>query len=76
MCIFLKAIDHTFYGFTGVITQRDVGRTRENCTQLYLIESIRKKFVLTDGTGSFCNRGLHQLFTSCSGLRSVFWTLS
>ena len=26
-----------------------------NCTQLYFVESIRKNFVLTDGTGSFCN---------------------
>ena len=40
-----------------------------NCTQLYFVESIRKNFVLTDGTGSFCNGGLHSLFASCSGLR-------
>ena len=26
---FIKAIDHTFYGFTGVIPTGDVGRTRE-----------------------------------------------
>ena len=37
------------------------------------VESIRKHFVLTDETGRCCNRGLHSLFTSCSGLRSVFW---
>ena len=37
-----------------------------NCTQLYFVESIRKNFVLTDGTGSYCNEGLHSLFTSCS----------
>ena len=42
----------------------------ENCT------SNCKNFVLTDGTGSCCNGGLHSLFTSRSGLRSVFWTLS
>ena len=47
-----------------------------NCTQLYFVEPIRKNFVLTDGTGSFCNGGLYSLFTSCRGLRSVFWTLS
>ena len=46
-----------------------------NSTQLYFVESIRN-FVLTDGTGSYCNGGLHSLFTSCSGLRSVFWALS
>ena len=46
-----------------------------DCTQLYFVESIRKNFVLTDGTGSYCNGGLHSLFTSLSGLRSVFWTL-
>ena len=47
-----------------------------NCTQLYFVESIRKNFVLTEGTGSCCNGGLHSPFTSCSGLRSVFRTLS
>ena len=31
-------------------------------TQLYFVESIRKNFVLTDGTGSYCNGGLHSLF--------------
>ena len=46
-----------------------------DCTELYFVESIRKNFVLTDGTGSYCNGGLHSLFTSRSGLRSVFWTL-
>ena len=47
-----------------------------NCTsQLYFVESIRKNFVLTDGTDSYCNGGLHSLLTSRSGLRSVFWTL-
>ena len=30
--------------------------------------------MLTDGTGRYCNGGLHSLFTSCGGLRSVFWT--
>ena len=42
-----------------------------DCTQLYFVESIRKNFVLTDGTGSYCNGGLHSHFTSRSGLRSV-----
>ena len=31
-------------------------------TQLYFVESIHKNFVLTDGTGSYCNGGLHSLF--------------
>ena len=31
--------------------------------------------MLTDGTGSYCNGGLHSLFTSRSGLRSDFWNL-
>ena len=42
-----------------------------DCKQLYFVESIRKNFVLTDRTGSYCNGGLHSLFTSCRGLRSV-----
>ena len=46
-----------------------------DCTRLYFVESIRKNFVLTDGTGSYCNGGLHSHFTSRSGLRSVLWTL-
>ena len=46
-----------------------------DCTQLYFVESIRKNFIVTDGTDSYCNGGLHSLFTSCSGLRSVFWTI-
>ena len=54
----------------------EVENWTSNCTQLYFVESIRKHFVLTDETGSCCNGGLHSLFTSCSGLRSVFWTLS
>ena len=37
--------------------------------------SSLQNFVVTDGTGSYCNRGLHSLLTSRSGLRSVFWTL-
>ena len=45
-----------------------------NCTQLYFVETIRKNFMFTDGTGSCCNGELHSLLTSCSGLRSVFWT--
>ena len=45
-----------------------------DCTRLYFVESISKNFVLTDGTGSYCKGGLHSLFTSRSGLRSVFWT--
>ena len=47
-----------------------------DCTQLYFAESIRKNFVVTDRTDSYCTRGLHSLFTSRSGLRSVFWSLS
>ena len=46
-----------------------------NCTQLYFVESIRKNFIVTDVTDSYCNGGLHSLFTSCSGLRSVSWTI-
>ena len=45
------------------------------CTQLFFVESICKNFIVTDGTNSYCNGGLHSLFTSGSGLRSVFWTL-
>ena len=45
-------------------------------SSVYFVESTRKNFVLTDRTGSRCSEGLHSLFTSCSGLRSVFWTLS
>ena len=29
-----------------------------DCTPLYFVESIRKNFVLTDGTGSYCNNEL------------------
>ena len=54
----------------------EVENWTSRCTQPYLVESIRKHFVLTDETGSCCNGGLHSLFTSCSGLRSIFWTLS
>ena len=54
----------------------EVENWTSNCTQLYFVESIRKHFVLTDKTGSCCNGGLHSLFTSCNGLRPVFWTLS
>ena len=54
-------------------TEEEINRTLD-CTQLF-VESIRKNFVLTDGTGSYCNGGLHSHFTSRSGLRSVFWTL-
>ena len=61
---------------TFMVCLLQVENCTSNCTQLYFVESIRKNFVLTDGTGSFCNGGLHSLFTSCSGLRSVFWTLS
>ena len=38
--------------------------------------SCDRKFDLTYGTGSYCSGGLHLVFTSCSGLRSVVWTLS
>ena len=31
-------------------------------TQLYFVESIRKKFIVTDGTDSYCNGGLHSLY--------------
>ena len=54
----------------------EVENCTSNFTQLYFVESIRKNFVFTDETGSCCNGGLHSLFKSCSGLRSVFWTLS
>ena len=43
--------------------------------ELYFVESIRKNFIVTDGTDSFCNGGLHSLLTNRSGLRSVFWTI-
>ena len=33
-----------------------------DCTPLYFVEPISKNFVLTDGTGSYCNGGLHSLF--------------
>ena len=52
----------------------DVENWTSNCRQLYFVESIRKNFVLADGTGSYCNGGLHSHFTSRSGFRSVFWT--
>ena len=61
---------------TFMVCLLQVENCTSNCTQLYFVESIRKSFVLTDGTGSCCNGGLLSLFTSCSGLRSVFWTLS
>ena len=54
----------------------EVENWTSRCTQLYFVESICKHFVLTDETGSCCNGGLHSLLTRCSGLRSVFWTLS
>ena len=60
---------------TFMVCLLQVENCTSNCTQLYFVESIRKNFVLTDGTGSFCNGGLHSLFASCSSLRSVFWTL-
>ena len=44
----------------------DVKNWTSNCTQLYFVESFRKNFVLTGGTSSYCNGGLHSLFTSCS----------
>ena len=44
----------------------DVQNWTSNCTQLYFVDSIRKNCVLTGGTGSYCNGGLHPLFTSCS----------
>ena len=59
----------------GLFTTKVEINWTSDCTQLYFVESIRKNFVLTDGTGSYCNGGLHSLFTSRSGLRSVFWTL-
>ena len=37
----------------------EVENCTSNCTQLYFVESIRKNFVLTDETGSCCNRELH-----------------
>ena len=30
-----------------------------DCTQLYFVESIRKNFIVSDGTDSYCNGGLH-----------------
>ena len=61
---------------TFMVCLLQVENCTSNCTQLYFVESIRKNFVVTDGTGTFCNGGLHSLFSSCSGLKSVFWTLS
>ena len=45
----------------GLFT-KEVENWTSDCTQLYFVESIRKNFVLTDGTGSYCNGGLHSLF--------------
>ena len=59
----------------GLFTTKVEINCTSDCTQLYFVESIRKNFVVTDATGSYCNGGLHSLFTSCSGLRSVFWTI-
>ena len=39
-------IDHTFYGFTGVITQRDVGRTREELANHELKASDLQAFLM------------------------------
>ena len=61
---------------TFMVCLLQVENCTSNCTQLYFVESIRKNFVLRDETGSCCNRELHSLFTSCSGLRSVFWSYS
>ena len=54
---FIKAIDHTFYGFTGVITHaRDVGRTLEKLVnhspsardlQAFLVFSQHPAWVIT-----------------------------
>ena len=55
-------------------TEVEINWTSDS-TQLYFVESIRKNFIVTDGTDSYCNGGLHSLFTSRSGLRSVLWTL-
>ena len=54
---------------------KEVENWTSDCTLLYFVESIRKNFIVTDGTDSYCNEGLHSIFTSRSALRSVFWTL-
>ena len=59
----------------GLFTKEVEINWTSDCTQLYFVKSIRKNFVLTDGTGSHCNGGLNSHFTSRRGLRSVFWTL-
>ena len=59
----------------GLFTTEVEINSTSDCTQLYFVESIRKNFIVTDGTNSYCKGGLHPLFTSRSGLRSVFWTL-
>ena len=59
----------------GLLTTEVEINWTSDCTQLYFVESIGKNFVLTDGTGSYCNGGLHSLFTSRSGLRCVYWAL-
>ena len=46
----------------------EVENWTSDSTQLYIVESIRKNFVVTVGTGSYCNGGLHSPFTSRSGL--------
>ena len=72
--IFMRGYNEGIRTFMVCLLQ--VENCTSNCTQLYFVESIRKNFVLTEGTGSCCNGGLHSPFTRCSGLRSVFWTLS
>ena len=58
--------ERTLKEYVHALFTTDVENWTSNCTQLYFVESIRKNFVLTDGTGSYCNGGLHSLLTSCS----------
>ena len=58
--------EHIMKEYVHGLFTTDVENRTSKCTQLYFVESIRKNFVLTGGTGSYCNGGLHSLFTSCS----------
>ena len=59
----------------GLFTTEVEINSTSDCTQLYFVESIRKNFIVTDGTDSYCNGGLCSPLASRRGLRSVFWTL-
>ena len=56
----------------------DVENWTSNCRQLYFVESMRKHFVLTDGTGSYCKWRSSFTFykLQCASFKICFWTLS